>query len=169
MVTIQHLVRLQLLVEVEVVVLITHLLREVQEVERKHGFMDLVLRVLNFKDTMVVQEMGWQAPMELVEVVVVQVDLDKTVRRFHHLKVVTVVLVNHLHLWETHLHITLVVVEQKPRLRVLVLVELEDLVVVETVVLPVVALLEPVVLPTLVVVEVEDYPHLHRQVVEVQE
>jgi hypothetical protein len=62
-----------------------------------------------------------------------------------------------------------VVVEQKPRLRVLVLVELEDLVVVETVVLPVVALLEPVVLPILVVVVVEDYPHLHRQVVEVQE
>jgi hypothetical protein len=75
--------------------------------------MDLVLRVLNFKDTMVVQEMGWQAPMELVEVVVVQVDLDKTVRRFHHLKVVTVVLVNHLHLWETHLHIMPVVVVVK--------------------------------------------------------
>jgi hypothetical protein len=62
----------------------------------------------------------------------------------------------------------LAVEEEKPQLRVLVLVVLEDLVVVETVVLPVVVLSEPVVQSILVAVEVEDYPHLHQQEAEVQ-
>jgi hypothetical protein len=40
---------------------------------------------------MVEREMEFQTPMEPVVVVVVRVDPEKTVRRFHHLKVVMAV------------------------------------------------------------------------------
>jgi hypothetical protein len=53
--------------------------------------MGQVLRVHNIKDITEVREMDLQVPMVLVVEVVVLVDLDKTVRRFHHLKVAMVV------------------------------------------------------------------------------
>jgi hypothetical protein len=68
-----------------------HQLLVVQEEVLRPGFMGQVLRVHNIKDITEVREMDLQVPMVLVVEVVVLVDLDKTVRRFHHLKVAMVV------------------------------------------------------------------------------
>jgi hypothetical protein len=79
------------LVVVAAVVHIMHQLLVVQEEVLRLGFISQVLRVHNIKDITEVREMDSQASMVLVVEVVVLVDLDKTVRRFHHLKVAMVV------------------------------------------------------------------------------